>query len=225
MANKGGESMTIEDRLENMERELGRVKRRNRWLLGTMLLLVGGLVAAGAFKTTVNSAQAQGAGAVKEVRAKRIVLEDENGQERAILGLIEDNPALKLFDKNGKTRAALSLFEDEPRLALRDENGKERVGLSVDKDGPFLSLSDENGKSRAWLAVTKYGQGLSLYDEKREIRAWLGVIKDGQSLGLKDGPSLGLYDEKGKAGLGVTEDGPGLALVGPDGKVIWSAIK
>jgi len=28
--------MTIEERLENMERELGRQKRRNRWLLGVV---------------------------------------------------------------------------------------------------------------------------------------------------------------------------------------------
>jgi hypothetical protein len=40
---KGGDNMmTIEERLENMERDLGRLKRRNRWLLGTILLVAGG---------------------------------------------------------------------------------------------------------------------------------------------------------------------------------------
>jgi len=65
-----------------MERELGRVKRRNHWLLGAILLLVWGLAAARVFKTTVNSAQAQGAGAVKELRAQSFLLIDEKGRVR-----------------------------------------------------------------------------------------------------------------------------------------------
>jgi len=58
MAKKGGENMTIEERLENMEREVGRQKRRNRWLLGAILVLLGGLVAAGVFKTMITPVQA-----------------------------------------------------------------------------------------------------------------------------------------------------------------------
>jgi len=136
MAKKGGENVTIEERLENMERELGRQKRRNRWLLGAILLLVGGLVAAWAFKTTVTTAQAQGAGAVKEVRANSFVLEDENGKGRAILFALQDETDLLLWGGNGKSYARLNVTKDGPKLALSDENGKDRATLLVSKDGP-----------------------------------------------------------------------------------------
>lgn len=71
--------MTIEERLDNMERELGDVKRRNRWLLGAILVLAGGLIVLAAVKTTVLQ------GTATELRAKRITLEDENGLARVSL--------------------------------------------------------------------------------------------------------------------------------------------
>jgi hypothetical protein len=116
--------MTIEERLENMERELGRVKRRNRWLLGAILVLVGGLVAAGVFKTMVTTAHAQGAGTDKQIRANSFVLDDENGKPRAILGLNKNNLLLGLQDENGKPCASLGVDEHGPALKLFGSDGK-----------------------------------------------------------------------------------------------------
>jgi len=144
--------MTIEDRLENVERELGRQKRRNRWLLAAILLLVGGLVADGAFKTTANLARAQGAGTTKEVRAKNFVLEDENGMPRVKLEIFEDTPRLALYDKNLKLRADLSTSPVGPSLNLYDGHFHSRVWLSVDIDGPTMMLLDENYKV-IWRAI------------------------------------------------------------------------
>jgi len=130
---KGGEKMTIEERLENMEREVGRVRRRNRWLLGAILLLAGGLIVPLAFRV-----QAQGAGAAKVIRANKFVLEDKNGKERASLLVTGFGSWLSLDDENGETRIGLGIFADDPSLTLYDENGKERfvagkvVGLSSD---------------------------------------------------------------------------------------------
>ena len=88
--------MTIEERLENMERELGRHKRRNRWLLGAILLLAGGMIILRVFETTASRAM--------EIRARGIRIEDENGK-RGLLG----SEGLMLFDENGKTRAEVDL--------------------------------------------------------------------------------------------------------------------
>jgi len=156
--------MTIEERLENMERELACVKRRNRWLLGAILVLLGGLVATGVFKTMITPVQAQGAGTVKEIRANKIVLEDENGT----------------------CRAALAVGEYGPSLALWDEKFQIRALLGLGKDGPLLKLLDEKGQDRFAAGKTK------------------AVSPDGKTTE---------YPESS------------LILFGPDGKVIWSAIK
>jgi hypothetical protein len=147
--------MTIEERLENMEQELGRVKRRNHKLLGAILVLLGGLVAAGVFKTTVTPAQAQGVGTAQEIRAKSIVLEDESGKPRAVLGADKDGPRLELRDENGKNCAVLSALKDGPALGLYDEKGVRRAGMAVGKDGPMLELWDEKGQYRFAAGKTK----------------------------------------------------------------------
>ena len=103
--------MTIEERLENMERELGRLKRRNRWLLGAVLLVVGGLIAPGVFETTAVRARSQEARTTKEVRARSFILEDENGKHRAWLGVDKDGPSLSLWDEKGKIRFAAGKVE------------------------------------------------------------------------------------------------------------------
>jgi len=223
-------NMTIEERLENMERELGRQKRRNRWLLGAIIVLLGGLVAAGAFKTTVTTAQAQGAGTAKLISANNFFLIDENGRPRAALFVGKDGPSLSLSDENGKTRVWLRADKDGVGLGLYDENGKNRARLWADKDGPVLALRDENDKNRALLVAGKDGPSLSLGDENGKIRAGLATLKDSPTLVLFDENGQGRF-MAGKAKI-ITPDGKtieypesSLILFGPDGKVIWSAKK
>ena len=199
--------MTIEERLENMERELGRLKRRARWLLGVMLLMVG-VFAIGFFETTASKLRAQGAGREKEVRANKLTLEDERGEVRASLGIFLDKPALTLFDKNGEVRAGLGVFKDGPSLDLYDENGKYRAGLSIVNNEPGLTLHDENGNARAMLTAHKEALGLTLFDENGEPRFVAGKPKT-----VTPGGKTIAYPESS------------LILFGPDGKVIWSAIK
>jgi len=221
--------MSIEERLEDMEREVGRQKRRSRWLLGAILVLAGGLVAAGVFKTMIIPAQAQTAGTAKFIRARSILVEDENGKLRASLTVDKDGPALRLWNEKGEGGAVLIVGKDGPWLTFYDEKSP-RVLLMVDKGGPWLGLFDENGKTRAWLAVDKDGPALRLRDENDKLRAWLAVDKDG--------PWLTLGDENGKSRFvagktkTVSPDGKtieypesSLILYGPDGKIIWSAIK
>ena len=110
--------MTTEERLENLERELGRVKRRNRWLLGAILLVAGGLIVPILFETTAFRARAQGAGTAKVIRANAVVIEGENGKMCAGLGVLKDGPGLMLYDESGRTRVALCILEDKPKFGV-----------------------------------------------------------------------------------------------------------
>ena len=52
-------------------------------------------------------------------------------------------PALSLLDENGNSRVLLDVPKGGPRLRLLDEKGKVRAVLAVDEDGPGLSFLDE----------------------------------------------------------------------------------
>ena len=133
--------MTTEERLENLERELTRVKRNNRLLmLGTVILAV---LVLGWYPLTqqwVSSAYAQGTPTgPKIMRANQFILEDENGKPRASLVLVKDGPVLSLDDENGKTRATLALSKIGPvlreilwqggKIALHCRDGRDRTGM------------------------------------------------------------------------------------------------
>ena len=138
--------MTTEERLEKLEKELARAKRRNRRLLAVAGLVVGAVTLAWIVAGTANRAEAQGGGVPAVIRANAFVLVDEKGKTRAELSMGEYGPGLLLVDENGKTRATLTVDKDWPWLALADENGKTRAMLAVGKNGPVLGLLDENGK-------------------------------------------------------------------------------
>ena len=193
--------MTTEERLEKLEKELARAKRRNRWLLRGAGLCLGLGLLAWAFGAEVALAQPAGA-APKRVSANMFVVVDENGKRRAKLSVSKGGPSLILFDENGKGRAALTVVKDRPGLILRDPNGKIRATLVVLKTGPRLGLLDENGEFCARLAVLEDGPALDLLDENGQSRATLGcvgltTIKDG-TLTKRPESSLVLFDKEGK---------------------------
>ena len=129
--------MTTEERLEAIEQELARTKRRSRWLWGAVGLVVAvWIIGTVAF------------GGAKEIRASRFVLEDENGKDRAALEAAKAwfGSRLAMFDENGKDRAVLGMTENGSRLTLFDESGKVRAVLGMTELGPWLHLFDENGK-------------------------------------------------------------------------------
>ena len=189
--------MTIEERLENLEKELGRVKRYNRWMLGAILVLLAGLGSGGVFKTTITPVRAQGAGVVKEIRANRIVLENEKDEIRADLKVINDEPTLALYDRKGIIRAVIHVFQHVPGLALFDEKGNGRMVLNTLQGNPSLLLIDEKGNGRVALNIVQGIPGLTLLNDNEMISATLTAYPD--------------Y--------------PNLKLFNKSGEIIWSAIK
>ena len=157
--------MTIEERLEKVEKELTEAKRRNRWLLTVLGLVIVGLGMVWLLAKTTSSATA--ATTPKVVRANAFIVVDTNGKERAKLDVTKGGQTeLVLFDENGEQRALLAVNKDGPGLALSDEKGKTRAGLGLGKDGVGLELLDENGEQRAVLEATKARTGLELYNAK-----------------------------------------------------------
>ena len=219
--------MTTDERIENLEKGLVSARRLNRWLLAAVGVALGVWILVGTFGPATAGAPA-GGGAVKEIRANRFVLEDKNGNQRAILDVDADGPGLSLFDAAGKTRAGLSVTAGGPSLGLLDAAGKMRTFLSVTADGPSLDLYDAAGKTRAGLVMDADGPSLRLFDAAGKGRIGMDVGADGPGLVLRDAAG------KARATVGVTQttspDGrtttypeSSLLLFGPDGKVIWQA--
>jgi len=243
--------MTTEERLEKLERELAetkaqsaRAKRLNRhFLIGSIVCL--GAIFTWAFlaqPSRLATAQAEGTAkdpALKEVRARSFVLEDENGKRRAVLGVDKDGPSLVITDENGKPRVTLGMSNGGPSLGLSDEKGKIRATLIVLKDGPCLHLH-ENDKIRVAITSLNDGPGLRVFDEKENACAGLVMLKggvpsmylsdDNQKIraGLmvdKNGPELGLFDanQKFRVGLNLIKDRPRIIVTDESGKIIWQA--
>jgi len=148
--------MTTDERLEKLERELGRTKRYNR------LLLVGvALVAcvAGLRSTTYARPDMQDeVKTVKLIRTEKLEVVDGEGKVRVGLGVDKvGGPALWISDANEKNRVVLEVDKDgDPTLTLIDKNGKSGIILIMNGTvGPALHLFDNNGKPRVSLGVFK----------------------------------------------------------------------
>ncbi len=242
--------MTIEQRLDGLEQELNRVKRRNTWLL-----VAFGLAMSVAFIEHSTTAQAQGQ--VGVIRAKAFVLEDAKGHGRAMLAVLQDEPVLNFYDEKGLERVRMRTTSSGSELLLFDDKGSSPlVQLDVTSgngnaiftgkrsrifaghpDGAHILLSQSNDSAnmslgtpalRVSLGVDKSDSAFLMADQNSHNRIALDVTKDG--------PALTFSDENGhgRATLGSTQtvspDGrtttypeSSLLLFGPNGNVLWSA--
>jgi hypothetical protein len=199
--------MTTEQRLDALERELGRTKRVNRWLLAVICVIVVGAL-------TGLTVAGQERRVPAELRARAFVLEDENGNTRvrlttrksggAVLAMLDANgnpgaflemrmdgsaALLSVMDAHGSVRVGVTLDNDITGLSLHDASGP-RVILTVDKNGPDLVLHDANGTPRLGLSQDKDGSRLSLADANRTPRLRLSAEED---------PQMILWDANGKS--------------------------
>ena len=187
--------MTIEERLENSELELKSIKE--------ML------------------AQSQISIKTKEIRANKIVLDDECDINRITLLIKNDEPQLYMYDKESRPRVMLGVNKSGPSLDLNDEDGKRAISMVIlDKVGPCLGITDERGEVRVYLKLDEIGPNLTLCDKSGKMRAYLVVTKAG--------PALTLYDENGaeRAVLSnADKSDPSFLLNDEKGKIIWRAMK
>jgi len=187
--NKKGAIMSTDERMKKMERQLARVIWFNCCLIACIVLSLGVWFISKTFGP-------------ETVRAKRFIVEDENGKGRAILGMSKESdaalgvgknsPCLMMSDENGMPLVMMVMSEEGSKLILSGENGKGGASLSAKKNEPALSLSDENGKTRAVLVMLKSGPHLGLCDENEQTRVMLAVSNDDKPVGLA------VYDENAK---------------------------
>jgi len=222
--------MTIEERLEKVEKELAILKKSAaaapKEIRATSFIVVD---EKGKDRAVLN---------VSGDRAGLSIL-DENGKKRIGMGVTKEALGLTFYDENMKALAEFCMVDNEVRLLMTDKKTTGRVILMANKDAAGLVLRDGEDKPRALLSVNTEGHhmlalldgnnqarvilrsdecesSLILSDEKAEPRAMLSV--------LEDGPGLLLLDANGKdrVSLNVAEDGAGLRLFDEDGETIWT---
>jgi len=146
--------MELEVRVDKLERENRRIKR-----LGYTTLIVAGLVIA------LGQARPQ---QPEVIRATKFVLVDENGQQRATLGIENGGPALVLEDTSGRGVVQLQVpkIPDKPSLYLADPRESARVELAMTMNGPVLHFTDKTG-TRVRLAANELNAPLAaIYDDE-----------------------------------------------------------
>jgi hypothetical protein len=192
-------NMTIEERIESLELQLERSRKRFYWLCVGMGLCFAAALMVWIAGQGVTAAQTP-AGKLGEVHASKFILEDQTGIQRAVLAVDKNGVALELVDETDAVRAHLMVIKEGPVLNLRDRAGRPRVQLAALSDNSMagISLYNENGVSLAQLNLTRGGY-----------------------------PALTLFgnDAKPRIVLGVTPTGPTMIAYDQQGKAIWSAIK
>lgn len=132
--------MTTEERLQKLEQELAKSKRRTRCMMGGVTLSV--LCALTIAATP---------GDRRVITAHTFNVVDDNGKIRASLEVAEGGPLLLMQDDNGMPRVVLSAFKDGPNLTTQDTNGIIRTSLGLnEKFGPMLRVSDAEGET-IWM--------------------------------------------------------------------------
>jgi hypothetical protein len=101
----------------------------------------------------------------RTVEAKQMVLKDDAGITRAVLGMRSAGPGLALYDANGdKVQALLTVLQTGPVLGLYDADGTTRVLLGVTPKGVTLTFNDAEGKLRGGIGFSGDAQNVTFFD-------------------------------------------------------------
>jgi len=221
------------DRLESHNRRLERQNRR---------LKAAGVVAVAVFAAVVCMGQA---GVPEVMEARKFVLRDDAGTERAVLAAQGDETTLTLHDAQGKQRARVAAHEIRGgtlRLKGNDSAGGEaRLGdsgleFTSAPGGGYATLSPSGLSISHYLVgeVAITNDSLELYEmaggrisreRRRRMRLALSQERAAEAA-PKVTPNLALYDAQARPRLNLTlgEDGsPALHLSDAEGQSLFSA--
>jgi hypothetical protein len=116
------------------------------------------------------------------ITAKRIIIEDEQGVQRLILGAPSPDPVM-----HGKVQKRRSPFSG---LVINDAKGDERGGIGMMDDGTMSMCFDQNGRERTCSYVLPNGRaGVLVSDPQGRDRISLTSEPDGT-------PTIQLFDEQ-----------------------------
>ena len=151
----------VEKRLERLERSLRRVK------LAAVVLVV----AAGALALLGQ------AGPQKTVIAERFVMQDPQGRQRLIIGMVPEGPSLGIYDERGVARLFAAIAKDRPFVSLNDGNNKARAELAIDSgQNAVLKLRDARENERLAAGVDEKGVAQVKFSDEKRVRMSLGLL-------------------------------------------------
>jgi len=233
--------------LTTSNRNLVESKRtgKMRWSV-TMLLPLVVCVLLGS--DVLGTARSEDETVPKEIRARKFVVVDETGKERAEFGIMENGEAgMVIWNKKKSTAMAVGVdHTGMPNIVFQNSKGEALLELAMLEDKyPAFIMSDADGKRRLGMVVTDTGLvTLRLYDTKKKDRCAISLSPDGDPkivlrdkqgnvrasviLDEKGTSALVLFNRKEQERIVFQVDAQGqadAAVFGPDGKTTWSAGK
>jgi hypothetical protein len=176
-------------RLEDLERDMRRLRRLNTaLLLGTGILLglaaafvyvsrhygvpgtVSDIVAARQFVLRGQDGPIRGVWGTEEDGTMRLVFQDAGGRPRVRLNLLNDGASgMSLVDTAGHPRAVFALLPDNSSsFAFADGSGTTRAVLGVSPDGSAtLVFADNDGSTRSRIGVDHLGGGTFTMNDRQ----------------------------------------------------------
>lgn len=231
----------------NGDKNLVESKRTGRmgWSVTILLLLA---VCFWLGSGVLSTADSEDKAIPSEIRARRFVVVDANGNERGELGMLPSGqPALRIWDERKTIVGTLEIDQaGMPRFAFEKSSGEPLLELGVlDGEHPVLVLSDADGNRRLGIVVGKPGSvDIALYDTQQRNRCAISLSQDGNpEIVLRDDKgnvrarlmlddkgtcALDFLNRKGQERIVFQVDAQGQAdaiVFGTEGKPTWSASK
>ena len=217
---------SIEERINELEKSI----RHYRVMVLILILFLAVGIWAGPFLANAKA----GKDIEKVIRTQRLEIVNTQGKPQAVMMVPENNELIfSIFNIKGKPLIALYIKKDEPRMDLFDAQGNTRTALGT----AMLGLYDDQGKTRAVFSLNQEINGpvLSFLDSQEKPIIFLSANEKGPSLNLynvrgratlfasNNGPGLGLYNAKNEpqAGLVLKEGGPNFSLFDDKGKTLF----
>jgi len=105
------------------------------------------------------------------VQAKKFVVVDENGKERAVFGMASGGPELVMLDSSDRTALQMQVpkIPDKAAFYLRDPELRAELELAMTMNGAVLHLNDKSG-NRVRLATNELNAPLAaIYDAEGKL--------------------------------------------------------
>ena len=207
--------MTTEDEtLHVICRRLERLEQSNR-RLRAIVLLTG--IAAGAVLVMAQSQD------ISSVAAHEFVLKDDQGRRRAVLGMGQGGPGLRLMDERGKGHIAMGWDKLGPKMVWEDKDGQLTIGVHEEAmlPGPYLEMRS-HGEMRIAIQADQSWSALRFADYgNRASQLFQGVLHEGVPQ-TDPGPFLIMQDARAQRRF-LVRGGPSqtnFEILDPQGKPV-----
>jgi len=147
----------------NPHPELEQLKRQNRWLQRVNLAWLLGAV--------VILCMGQARPQADSLQAKKFVVVDENGKERAVFGMASGGPELVMLDSTERVALHMQVpkVPDKAAIYLRDPELRSDLELAMTQNGAVVHLNDKSG-NRVRLATNELNAPLAaVYDSEGKL--------------------------------------------------------